>query len=60
MTLTQLTDGTTVLEGDITDQAALHGVLRTVRDLGLPLVSLTRLDESEPRATLSSDTSPGE
>ena len=60
MSLTHLDDGTTVLEGDITDQAALHGVLRTVRDLGLPLVSLTRLDESEPRATLSSDTSPGE
>ena len=59
MTLTHFEDGTTVLEGDITDQAALHGVIRTVRDLGLPLVSLTRLNDSAS-GQLSSDTSPGE
>ncbi len=47
MTLTRLEDGTTVLDGDIADQAALHGLLRTLRDLGLPLVSLTRLDPDE-------------
>jgi len=60
MSLTHLDDGTTVLEGDITDQAALHGVIRTVRDLGLPLVSLTRLDGSESRADPANDTAPGE
>jgi hypothetical protein len=60
MTLTHLDDGTTVLEGDITDQAALHGVIRTVRDLGLPLVSLTRLDDSAPRTDLAGDSSRGE
>jgi hypothetical protein len=60
MTLTHLEDGTTVLEGDITDQAALHGVIRTVRDLGLPLVSLTRLDDPESRTDPAGDTSPGE
>ena len=60
LTLTPLEDGTTVLEGDITDQAALHGVIRTVRDLGLPLVSLTRLDDPESRTDPASDTSPGE
>jgi hypothetical protein len=60
MTLTHLDDGTTVLEGDITDQAALHGVLRTLRDLGLPLVSCTRLDGSEPRHDLAGDIWPGE
>ena len=59
MSLTHLDDGTTVLEGDITDQAALHGVIRTVRDLGLPLVSLTRLDDSGSRTDLAGDTSPG-
>ena len=35
-------DGTTVIAGQIADQAALHGVLQRVRDLGLPLVSVTR------------------
>ena len=33
-------DGTTILAGPVVDQAALHGVLRTVRDLGLPLLSV--------------------
>ncbi len=33
-------DGTTILAGLVVDQAALHGLLRTVRDLGLPLLSV--------------------
>jgi hypothetical protein len=37
-------DGTTVLKGTVVDQAALHGLLHKVRDIGLPLLSLTRLD----------------
>jgi hypothetical protein len=37
-------DGTTVLDGPVIDQAALHGALQQVRDLGLPLISVTRLD----------------
>jgi hypothetical protein len=48
MTLTTDDDGTTVIEGPVTDQAALHGLLRTLRDLGLPLVSLTRTQPSSP------------
>jgi hypothetical protein len=36
-------DGTTVLTGAVIDQAALHSVLRKVRDLGLPLVSVTHV-----------------
>ncbi|MBL8092738.1 MAG: hypothetical protein JNL73_01125 [Anaerolineales bacterium] len=35
--------GDTLLTGPLTDQAALYGVLKRVRDLGLPLVSLQRL-----------------
>jgi hypothetical protein len=44
MTLTAMSDGTTVLEGPVVDQAALHGVLRKVRDTGLPLLSVTQVD----------------
>lgn len=59
MTLRHLADGTTVLEGGVPDQAALHGLLRTLRDLGLPLVSLTRLDEPSPEPHRSTDTNSG-
>ena len=44
LSLTTEGDGTTVLAGLVVDQAALHGVLRAVRDTGLPLLSVTRLD----------------
>jgi hypothetical protein len=36
-------DGTTVLRGPVVDQAALHGLLLKLRDLGIPLVSLTQI-----------------
>ena len=42
LTLTQESDGTTVLRGSVVDQAALHGVLGKVRDLGLPLIAVNR------------------
>ena len=41
-------DGTTVISGLVADQAALHGLLQRVRDLGLPLVSVTRVEPGEP------------
>ena len=42
LTLTHDEDGTTLLQGHVADQAALHGLLTKVRDMGLPLVSVTR------------------
>lgn len=36
-------DGTSILTGPVVDQAALHGLLRKVRDLGLPLVSVIQV-----------------
>jgi len=44
LTIHRTPDGDTVLSGPIEDQAALHGVLMKIRDLGLPLVTATRLD----------------
>lgn len=46
MTLTT-GDGDTLLAGPVVDQAALHGLLHKVRDLGLPLLSVTPLPETD-------------
>ena len=43
LSLTNENDGTTIIHGPVADQAALHGLLQKVRDLGLPLVSVTQV-----------------
>jgi hypothetical protein len=48
LSLTNDSDGTTVLQGQVVDQAALHGLLQKVRDVGLPLVSVTQVQPDEP------------
>lgn len=50
MTLTTDADGTSLLEGAVVDQSALHGLLSTLRDIGLPLVSVTRSELHAPHA----------
>lgn len=55
LSFTHRSDGTTMLYGSAIDQAALHGLLRRVRDLGLPLVSVTRV---EPERTELADGEP--
>jgi hypothetical protein len=47
MTLTPSSDGTTLIHGPVPDQAALHGLLRSLRDLGLPLISVTPAEGTE-------------
>ena len=44
MSFTHESDGTTILYGPVVDQAALHGLLRKVRDLGVPLISAIRVE----------------
>jgi hypothetical protein len=55
MTITLEEDGTTLLTGPVVDQAALHGLLRKVRDMGLPLLSVNRI---QPGETDGPDTRP--
>ena len=43
MELIAADDGSTLIRGQVADQAALHGLLAKVRDLGLPLLSVQRI-----------------
>ena len=43
LTVTLEDNGETLLTGPVVDQAALHGLLKKVRDLGIPLVSVVRI-----------------
>lgn len=40
LTITPQEDGTTLLSGSVVDQSALHGILKKIRDLGMPLLSV--------------------
>jgi hypothetical protein len=44
LTVEELDDGSTCLRGMLPDQAALHGLLNKVRDLGMTLLSVQQLD----------------
>ncbi len=48
LTLTANDDGTTTIHGPVADQSALHGLLQRVRDMGLPLVSVRRIEPDPP------------
>ena len=43
LTLSHQDNGTTIISGPVADQAALHGLLQRVRDLGLSLISVTQV-----------------
>ena len=47
LTVLRQEDGTTVLTGMVADQAALHGVIARIRDLGLALVSINHISGDE-------------
>ena len=44
LTVTYDEHGDTILTGPVVDQSALHGLLKKVRDLGLPLISVNRIE----------------
>jgi hypothetical protein len=48
LTITLEEDGDTLLTGSVVDQAALHGLLKKVRDLGMPLVSVSPVEPGLP------------
>ncbi len=51
LTITLEDNGDTLLTGPVVDQAALHGLLRKVRDLGMPLLSVIRLKPGQADAS---------
>ncbi len=55
LSITLEDNGETLLSGPVLDQAALHGLLRKVRDLGMPLLAINRLKLGQ---TDASDVSP--
>jgi hypothetical protein len=50
LAITALDNGETLLTGPLIDQAALHGLLRKVRDLGVPLLSVNRVKPGQAEA----------
>jgi len=51
-------DGTTLVTGLLPDQAAVHGVLKRARDLGIALISFRRIDPASEPATADPPTPP--
>ena len=47
LTITLEEDGNTLLTGPVIDQAALHGLLKKVRDLGMPLISVSPVEHGQ-------------
>jgi hypothetical protein len=56
LSITLSDNGETLLTGPVVDQAALHGLLRKVRDLCLPLLSVMRVEPSQADASDVSQT----
>lgn len=55
LSITLEEDGTTLITGPIIDQSALHGLLKKVRDLGMPLVSLCPVLSQEDHSNSSKE-----
>ncbi len=53
LSVTNDSDGTTLVSGLVADQAALHGLLQKARDVGLPLVSVTQVEPGQSDRTIT-------
>lgn len=53
--LTLEEDGHTLITGPVVDQAALHGLLKKIRDLGMPLVWVIRIEPGQPDSADASE-----
>lgn len=58
LTITREDNGDTLLTGPVMDQAALYGLLRKVRDLGMPLVSVNRFEPGRADAPEAKSSGP--
>lgn len=47
LSIAHRSDGTTIIHGFVADQAALHGLLQKIRDIGLPLISVSRVEPGQ-------------
>ncbi|MBL8102839.1 MAG: hypothetical protein JNM02_09945, partial [Anaerolineales bacterium] len=59
LTVTLEEDGNTLLSGTVVDQSALHGILKKIRDLGMPLLSMNLID-SNPAEKIDPDQAKGD
>jgi hypothetical protein len=59
LTLSRQHDGTTLIAGPVVDQAALFGVINQLRDLALPLISVTHREPNAPTSTVDDHSSAG-
>ena len=59
LSITLEEDGNTLLSGPVVDQSALHGILKRVRDLGMPLLSVNFVDP-DPATKKDTDEVKGE
>ena len=59
LTMIREPDGTTTLRGRVADQAALHGILMKIRDLGMVLLAVRAIDDSRSVTTHAAGTAPG-
>jgi len=60
LTITMEENGDTLLTGSVVDQVALHGLLKKVRDLGMPLISVIQVEPDQAEIHTNSNQEKGE
>lgn len=55
LTITLEEDGNTLLTGIVTDQSALHGILKKIRDLGMPLLAVNQVEPKHIKKKISTN-----